>query len=135
MKHAPIPRPGGRPVVKIRVALLDPWKRSVTIAPIPMSPQMIQELLRCPNPSFGKLGGKGSIDIMIAGNKLPQVKMLGNVEPEFTVEDEFGKLGPVLHGRAMVFGFLPAPQKAASIPVGLPWLTPKINWSASDAIS
>ncbi len=121
-------RPPQPPVVYIKVARINPWKHEVTIEDLLVQPQAVQLFLGKAAIAWAKLGVARAMDVMLAGDKLPQVAMLGGNEPEWQIADDYGTFGPILHGIGMVFGFEVAPKQPRSVPVDLDWITSKITW-------
>ena len=70
------------------------------------------------------------VHVMLAGDKSEQQHGPGHrwFEPEFEVLNAAGEASPVLHGRAAVFGFMPALNKAGSTPVSTDWLHERVRW-------
>lgn len=114
--------------LQIRIALIDPWKQEVRHEVISMDPAAVQAVLDKATVSWAKIGVAHAVDVMFAADQLPQPPFLGNPEPEYQLSDEFGQMGPVVHGKGMVFGFAVAAKKAVSIPVDLDWVLGKVAW-------
>ncbi len=115
-------------VVKIRLAVIDPLTKTITLERMPMAPAIIHDVTGKHGLAWGKIATVQKVECYLAGDRLPQVAIMGNVEHEYVLKDEFGQKGPVCHGRGLVFGFMPTLKKACSIPVTLEWLNERIIW-------
>lgn len=127
MKHQPRPRRPGKHLA-IRVALIDPTAQTVVEKTITMDAKAVKALLRVANPQSERLGHANRVDIVLMGNAMPQVAILGGAEPEYQMSVEDGQLTRIFHGRGIVFGFAVAAHKACTIPVTIPWVLERVTW-------
>jgi len=119
------------PNYTMRVLLIDGFTRKLTGIVLRAGPDNFAELLGNRPLSWAKLGEIDErVHIMLAGDKSEQEHAPGHrwFEPEFEVLNEAGEASPVLHGKAAVFGYMPALHKGGSTPVGLNWLVEKVRW-------
>lgn len=119
------------PTPRLRILLIDGADRSIKQIIMEMKPSEITKVLRGQKVSWAKLGEIDErVHIMLAGDPTEQIHDIGHrwFEPEFQVLDADMKPGPVLHGRAIVFGYAPALNKAASTPVNPVWLEERVRW-------
>lgn len=125
------------PTPNIHILLIDPWKRQVRRTLMRMHPDDFRKVLGKSKVSWAKLGVRGSIDIMLAGDPTEQTVARGHrwFEPEFHVGDDDGVIGPLLHGKAAVFGFSAQLNKATSIPEQNEWLEQRISWNDGPGFS
>lgn len=127
------------PTPTLRVLRIDGAARSITQVVMRMHPDDFRKILGKSGVSWAKLGEIDErIHIMLAGDPTPQEGVDPThrwYEREFVVADDQGRWGPVLRGRAAVFGFAPALKKACSTPVNPIWLQERVRWlSPTEAI-
>jgi hypothetical protein len=119
------------PTPTIRVLLIDGPARAIKQVIMEMSPENFRKILGERKLSWAKLGEiDARIHIMLAGDPSEQTVDPEHrwFEQEFEVLDENGNVGPILHGKAAVFGFAPALKKASSTPVNAIWLQERVRW-------
>jgi hypothetical protein len=119
------------PTPKIRVLLIDGAKRMISQHIMEMSPENFRKILGERKLSWAKLGEIDErVHIMLAGDPSEQTVDTEHrwFEQEFEVLDADGNVGPILHGKAAVFGFAPALKKASSTPVNPIWLQERVRW-------
>jgi hypothetical protein len=121
----------GGPTPSIRVLLIDGPARAIKQIIMKMDPAEFRKVLGARKLSWAKLGEIDErIHIMLAGDPSEQTVDIEHrwFEQEFEVLDEDGNVGPILHGKAAVFGFAPAIEKATSSPVNPIWLQERVRW-------
>lgn len=119
------------PTPSIRVLVIDGAKRAIQQVIMKMDPAEFRKVLGERKLSWAKLGEIDErIHIMLAGDPSEQTVDTEHrwFEQEFEVLDEHGNVGPILHGKAAVFGFAPAIGKATSTPVNPIWLQERVRW-------
>jgi hypothetical protein len=126
MNHRPV-----APNYTMRVLLIDGATRKITEKVMRAGPQHFIELLGKRPISWAKIDEVDErVHVMLAGDKSDQEHAPGHrwFEPEFEVLNAAGEASPILHGRAAVFGYMPALEKAGSTPFGPDWLAERVRW-------
>ena len=124
-------RPGRPPrPPKIKIILIEPAARRLRMMTVRMAPEVVQNLTGKPSLAMGKLGDLKGVELYLGGDKNPQIAIFAEnvLEREYVVLDIFDKPGPVLHGRGILFGFIPSMKKACSCPVDLAWAQAHVVW-------
>lgn len=119
------------PNYTMRVLVIDGTKRMIGERVIRAGPEHFTALLGKRALSWAKIGEVDDrVHIMLAGDNSPQEHAPDHrwFEGEFEVLNAEGEASPILHGRAAVFGFMPALNKAGSTPVTPLWLQERVRW-------